>query len=136
MGHKLQFYQDAASSVFKVKKMHDAVQKQSNNEEGESVEASEAQVAAQEEEQRQAIESALEEALPTFLQTAWSCVVTDIDGTVKEVSRKLLKDKSACWQIRLRRAQALQKLGEIFQEEGTKAEQAQGSSTAKLMSSD
>merc|ERR1712190_422601 len=89
-----------------------------------------------EEKQAKAIESALEEALPLFLQTAWSCVVTDIDNTITDVTRKLLKDKSVAWQIRLRRAQALQRLGEIFVDEGTKAEAAQGSSTEKLMSSD
>ena len=47
--------------------------------------------------QRQAVEAALDGALPTFLRTAWG-----IDGTIKEVSRKLLKDKSKPWQIRLR----------------------------------
>ena len=51
------------------------------------------------------MEQALEQALPLFLQTAWAAwpfygkafcmeaaVVTDIDATVKEVGRKLLKE--------------------------------------------
>ena len=88
--------------------------------------------------------------------TVFSCVseaavVTDIDSTVKEIGRKLLKaigvaghcqircslerevclsafalrfrmpsawqDKSVPWQLRVRRSQALQRLGEIFEEE-------------------
>jgi len=63
------------------------------------------------------------------LQTVWAAVVTDIDGTIKEVGRKLLKDKSVCWQIRVRRAQALQRLGQIFSEESARALRAQGESS-------
>lgn len=72
--------------------------------------------------QRKAVEEALESALPQLLQTAWAAVVTDVDGTIKEVGRKLLKDKSVPWQIRLRRSQALKTLGEIFSEEGAQAQ--------------
>merc|ERR1712217_277366 len=155
MGHRMQFYQQAASSLWQVKKMHDVATKDvsassqssqpaeaeangaaGSQAEPDSAEDKERQELEKEEKQREAIESALAEALPMFLQTAWSCVVTDIDATITEVTRKLLKDKSVAWQIRLRRAQALQRLGEIFVDEGTKAEATQGSSTEKLMSSD
>merc|ERR1740121_1588031 len=94
---------------------------------------------ADEEQQRKIVEEALDEALPIFLQTAWAAVVTDIDGTIKEVGRKLLKDKSVSWQIRVRRAQALQRLGEIFMEEGAKAESGQSgqdSRASPIMTSD
>jgi len=64
------------------------------------------------------IADALEDALPAFLLAAWASVVNDLDGTIKNVGRKLLQDKSAPWQIRIRRAQALKVLGEIFFEEG------------------
>mmetsp|Transcript_149934 Transcript_149934/g.481776 ORF Transcript_149934/g.481776 Transcript_149934/m.481776 type:complete len:865 (+) Transcript_149934:167-2761(+) len=80
------------------------------------------------EKQRKATEDALDEALPAILQTVWAAVVLDIDGTIKEAGRKLFKDKSVPWQIRVRRAQAVQRLSEIFREEGIKATSAQGDS--------
>ena len=49
-------------------------------------------------------------------------MVQDIDATTKEVTKKFLRDKSVPWQIRIRRAQALQRLGQIFTEEGMRAE--------------
>jgi len=112
MRHRLHFYQNAAGSLMRMKKVHDAA-KSSLPAEGQE---------ADEEQQRKAVEDALDDALPMFLQTAWAAVVTDIDGTIKEVGRKLLKDKSVTWQTRVRRAQALQRLGQIFVEEGAAAE--------------
>merc|ERR1719401_2681789 len=88
------------------------------------------------EQKHKAIESALEDALPLFLETALAAVVTDVDGTVKEVGRKLLKDKSVPWQIRVRRAQALQRLGQIFLEEGTRAAREQGDVTTRVLTSE
>ncbi|CAE8675384.1 unnamed protein product [Polarella glacialis] len=82
------------------------------------------------------MEQALDEALPLFLQTAWAAVVTDIDGTIKEVGRKLLKDKSVPWQIRVRRAQALAILGRVFVEESAKAVAAKGTSESPMISSE
>jgi len=47
----------------------------------------------------------------------------------------LLQDKSVSWQIRVRRAQGLQLLGQIFVAEGEKATAAQqGASSLKLAS--
>jgi len=78
------------------------------------------------EESAKMLESAIDDALPTFLQTAWSYVVRDIDSTMRDVGRKFLQDKSVPWQIRIRRAQALQRLGQIFaaaaQEEAERGE--------------
>ncbi|CAE7735730.1 unnamed protein product [Symbiodinium microadriaticum] len=80
--------------------------------------------AAVPEEQAQEVEAAMEDALPSFLQTAWSYVVRDIDKTVRDVGRKFLQDKSVPWQIRIRRAQALQLLGQVFVSEGALAAKA------------
>merc|ERR1719469_628317 len=124
--HQFSFVRNVAGSVMKVKKVHDVATKLQPKE-GEEVD---------EEQQRKIVEEALDEALPIFLQTAWAAVVTDIDGTIKEVGRKLLKDKAVSWQIRVRRAQALRTLGEILMEEGAKAAQAQGDQASTLMSSD
>jgi len=93
-----------------------------------------APAASGEEQQRKAIEEALDGALPTFLETAWTSVVTDVDSTVKEVGRKLLKDKSVPWQIRVRRAQALEILGQIFLEVGESTLAEQGDSRSAMTS--
>ncbi|CAE7234085.1 fliI [Symbiodinium natans] len=85
--------------------------------------------AAVPEEQVQEVEAAMEDALPTFLKAAWSYVVRDIDKTVREVGRKFLQDKSVPWQIRIRRAQALQLLGQVFVSEGATAMKAANSAT-------
>lgn len=124
MAHTLHFYQNAAGSLLRVKKMHDVARKsQPQNDAGEPTE-----------EQKSAFEAAINDALPVFLQTAWAAVVTDIDSTIKEVGRKLLKDKSVPWQIRVRRAQALLLLGQIFVEEGQRAAARNGASSKSMSS--
>jgi curved DNA-binding protein CbpA len=128
-GHRMSFWKNAASSLVSVKRIHDAASKM-KEEEGQEEES---EAREEEEASRKVVEEALDTALPTFLQTAWASVVTDIDNTIKEVGRKLLKDKSVPWQIRIRRAQALLRLGEIFYEEGAKASATQGTT---LMSSE
>lgn len=128
MKHQMRFFQNAAGSLLRVKKVHDAAKASASSRGAEGE-------AAETDEQRKAVESALDDALPVFLQTAWAAVVTDIDSTIKEVGRKLLKDKSVPWQIRVRRAQALKRLGEIFLEEGTRA-QAQGDGSTRLLTSE
>lgn len=79
--------------------------------------------------QRKVAEDAVDDALPAILKTVWAAVVMDISSTFKEVSRKLFKDKSVPWQIRVRRAQAVLRLGQIFREEGLKASSQAGVST-------
>jgi len=133
MQHKLSLVSNGVNSLFQVKKVHDASKVPVPAAAQESTEATDASAPSAPQEEK--MEQALEEALPLFLQTAWAAVVTDIDSTVKEVGRKLLKDKSVPWQIRVRRAQALQRLGQIFFEEGTKALAASGGS-AKTMTSE
>mmetsp|Transcript_66134 Transcript_66134/g.175253 ORF Transcript_66134/g.175253 Transcript_66134/m.175253 type:complete len:862 (-) Transcript_66134:265-2850(-) len=58
--------------------------------------------------------ASLEGSLPIFLQTAWEMSALDVESTARAVCNKLLKDVSVPWQIRLRRANALQRLGRIF----------------------
>jgi len=94
-----------------------------------------ADLAKKEQEKAQRLTGALEEALPKFLQLAWAAVVRDLDSTMREVCTMLLQDKSVSWQIRVRRAQGLQLLGQIFVAEGEKATAAQqGASSLKLAS--
>uniref|UniRef100_A0A7S4VU03 J domain-containing protein n=1 Tax=Alexandrium monilatum TaxID=311494 RepID=A0A7S4VU03_9DINO len=168
MRHRMHLYQNAAGSLLRVKRVHDAAksvassasqqpvqpppqpqqqpqqpQPQESREEqpgedqpGSSPGAEAGTVQEDDEAQRKAVEEALDAALPVFLQTAWAAVVTDIDGSIKEVGRKLLKDKSVPWQIRIRRAQALQRLGQIFSQEGAKAVAVQGDTSARVMTSE
>lgn len=67
--------------------------------------------------QREAL-SSLEESLPIFLQTIWDISALDIETTLKHVCEKVLKDISVPWQIRFRRALAMQRLGRIFRDVG------------------
>lgn len=76
------------------------------------------------------VEEAFEDALPMFLETAFSYVVRDIDSTMKRVCKKYLQDKSVPWQIRIRRANTLQRLGTIFSEEADKAKEANGGASS------
>lgn len=154
MRHRFAFYSNAAGSLLRVKKVHDAARgaakaaeqraaSSAGSPEGASPSSQQAGEAGDDgnmldaadldEQQRKEVEDVLNDALPVFLQTAWAAVVTDIDSTIKEVGRKLLKDKSVGWQIRTRRAQALKRLGEIFTEEGAKAA-AQGGSMQSMTS--
>eukprot|EP00927_Polykrikos_kofoidii_P066618 TRINITY_DN62184_c0_g1_i1.p1 TRINITY_DN62184_c0_g1~~TRINITY_DN62184_c0_g1_i1.p1 ORF type:complete len:785 (+),score=159.42 TRINITY_DN62184_c0_g1_i1:139-2355(+) len=141
VAHRMHLYKNAAGSLLRVKRVHDAAKSAARKSTSTEVDegdqgTNDVEEPEMDEEQRKAIADALDSALPQFLQTAWAAVVTDLDGTVKEVGRKLVKDKSVCWQIRVRRAQALQMLGQIFVEEGTKAQAAQGDSRGSLMSSE
>mmetsp|Transcript_27235 Transcript_27235/g.63469 ORF Transcript_27235/g.63469 Transcript_27235/m.63469 type:complete len:736 (-) Transcript_27235:92-2299(-) len=117
--HRMSFLKNITGSVLRMKKVHDKAKAMNAETNGTMTEEDE-------ERQRKFMEEILDDALPQFLGTAFAAVVTDIDGTIKEVGRKLMKDKSVPWQIRLRRAQALQCLGEIFQDEGRKALEALG----------
>jgi len=119
--HQFDFYSNAASSLMRVKKVHDAAKNMSDGDD--------------ENQQRKVIEDVLDNAWPTFLRTAWSSVVMDVDATMKEAGRKLLKDKSVPWQIRARRAQALLHLSQIFLEEGMK-HLIEGETPSGLMSSE
>jgi len=140
--HGVDFATNIAGSLMQARTLYKAANSEEASKERDSREAAgstaegvEAELAKEQEEKAQRLEAALEEALPTFLQTAWAAVVRDLDGTLKEVCKKLLQDKSVPWQIRIRRAQGLQRLGQIFVAEGEKALVAQGgSSTLKLAS--
>merc|ERR1740123_3048110 len=62
--------------------------------------------------------SSLEDSLPVFLQTIWDVSAVDIENTLRHVCDKVLKDISVPWQIRHRRAIALQRLGRVFRDVG------------------
>jgi len=64
----------------------------------------------------EAAQQAFQESLPAFLASAWAWSKVDIDVTLSQVVAMVLNDLSVPWQIRIRRGQALQKLGEIFLE--------------------
>ncbi|KAF4693734.1 hypothetical protein FOZ60_010132 [Perkinsus olseni] len=59
-----------------------------------------------------------ENALPVFLRTAWDMCALDIEHTVKIICKRVLMDISVPWQIRMRRAYALLRMGQIFEDMG------------------
>jgi len=139
MRHAVHFYKNAAGSLVQAKKLYSTANKAQGKiaaqEKQDESEAEKADRGLLEEEASKDIQAAMDDALPTFLQTAWSLVVRDIDSTMKSVARKFLQDKSVPWQIRVRRAQALQRLGKIFIQEGTKAAAAAAGGSARAAAS-
>lgn len=53
----------------------------------------------------------------------------DITSTLQNVSRKVLKDLSVSWQLRLRRCQALLHLARCFRDQGGQETKAGGLQT-------
>jgi len=100
-----------AKSAYAVKQMHEAVEA-----------ASKSQEAADDTQKKQEIEqltrNSIEESLPMFLQAIWDVSAVDIENTVSHVCNKVLKDISVPWQLRLRRAHALLRLGRVFRDVG------------------
>merc|ERR1711968_180189 len=84
-----------------VKKVHDAAVKAEGRGEDDN-------------ETKQQTMSSLEDSLPVFLETIWDMAVVDIESTVRVVCKKLTKDVSVPWQIRVRRAHALARIGRVF----------------------
>ena len=58
----------------------------------------------------------LEDSLPLLLETAWSMCQVDIEDTVKDATKMVLKDIGVPWQIRYRRAYGLRRLGRVFED--------------------
>eukprot|EP00929_Paragymnodinium_shiwhaense_P108875 TRINITY_DN75225_c0_g1_i1.p1 TRINITY_DN75225_c0_g1~~TRINITY_DN75225_c0_g1_i1.p1 ORF type:complete len:958 (-),score=220.14 TRINITY_DN75225_c0_g1_i1:219-3092(-) len=86
----------------------------------------------QQAEMRKEVEKSLEASLPLFLKTVWDVSASDVEETAQNVCNKLLKDISVPWQIRFRRAEALQLLGRIFKDVALSAEEnADSSDSAK-----
>merc|ERR1719198_546298 len=104
---KISAASSVAKSAFAVKRMHDIAGDSINDDDQEK----------KDEATRQAYAS-LEESLPVFLQMIWDISAIDILNTLQEVCNKCLKDISVPWQIRYRRAVALQRLGRIFRDVG------------------
>jgi hypothetical protein len=57
-----------------------------------------------------------EDALPLLMETAWSICQVDIEETVKASTKMILKDIGVPWQVRMRRAFGLRRLGRIFED--------------------
>jgi len=109
--HKVQAKVQLMSSVCKsglaFKRMHDSAGGSTNEDD-------------QEEKEKAVREtmSSLEDSLPVFLQTIWDMSAVDIEGTLRHVCGKVLKDISVPWQIRQRRAAALLRMGRVFRDVG------------------
>ena len=63
-----------------------------------------------------AMQKEMEASLPLLLDTAWSMCNVDITETVKASTKMVLKVVGVPWQIRMRRAYALRRLGRIFED--------------------
>lgn len=99
---RMQILSSVAKSAFAIKRMHDTL--------GGSP--------AESEDEQKKIAAYFEESLPVYLQTIWDCSVADIESSLRHICNKVLKDVSAPWQIRHRRARALLRLGRVFRDFG------------------
>lgn len=61
-----------------------------------------------------------EAQLPAYLEIMWQVTALDISTTVHEVVVKVIKDKSATPEVRKKRAEAIVKLGEIYEQAKSK----------------
>jgi len=104
---KVQAVTSVAKTAFAVKEMHDAAGAGMNEDDQ----------AVREEAAKKALNS-FEGSLPTFLQTIWDVSQMDIENTLMRVCDKVLKDISVPWQLRYRRALALDRLGHLFEDAG------------------
>eukprot|EP00931_Biecheleriopsis_adriatica_P100381 TRINITY_DN75705_c0_g1_i1.p1 TRINITY_DN75705_c0_g1~~TRINITY_DN75705_c0_g1_i1.p1 ORF type:complete len:892 (-),score=238.95 TRINITY_DN75705_c0_g1_i1:80-2755(-) len=104
---KVQAMSSVAKSAYAVKQMHDVA----------GAGMSEEDQAKRDEAAKEAL-SSFEGSLPVFLQTIWDVSQMDIENTLYKVCDKVLKDISVPWQIRHRRAIALQRLGQMFRDAG------------------
>lgn len=111
------FYLNAALSIRQLKKIHGTAQAGVKEREKGEIKGT----TFDEEEHAKKLQAVFDEVLPTFMETVWAYAVRDIDETVKVVASKFLQDKSVPWQIRIRRGEALNRLGHIFTEEGRRA---------------
>merc|ERR1712060_345030 len=57
-----------------------------------------------------------EEMLPAFLDGLWNATVLDIETTIREVVSKVLYDHAVPKDDRIKRAEAVEILGRVFQE--------------------
>jgi len=117
MQQMVSFYQNAVGSALRVKQMYNVAKAVDREIKKGKIEGKDVDEAVQ----AKKVEAVFDDALPTFMKTAFAYVVRDIDETVMMVARKFLQDKSVPWQICIRRGQALERLGRIFTEEGQKA---------------
>eukprot|EP00928_Gymnodinium_smaydae_P014671 TRINITY_DN15401_c0_g1_i3.p1 TRINITY_DN15401_c0_g1~~TRINITY_DN15401_c0_g1_i3.p1 ORF type:complete len:165 (-),score=26.67 TRINITY_DN15401_c0_g1_i3:35-529(-) len=100
---KLRLARSVVKSGVAVKKMHDMAKEMEEHQE-------------QAAEHHEKAMASLEDSLPVFLQTVWDISALDVESTALAVADKLVKDVSVPWQIRIRRAHALRRVGRIFQD--------------------
>eukprot|EP00927_Polykrikos_kofoidii_P023881 TRINITY_DN21843_c0_g1_i1.p1 TRINITY_DN21843_c0_g1~~TRINITY_DN21843_c0_g1_i1.p1 ORF type:complete len:745 (-),score=153.24 TRINITY_DN21843_c0_g1_i1:79-2313(-) len=112
--HYGNFLLSAGGSLLRAKRVHDKAKKSEKARDDGGEDAAK---------QLESVMGSFEDALPSLLNTAWAAVVTDVDDLVEDVARKLILDMSSPWQVRVRRAQAMGKLGKIFCEVGEEARQ-------------
>jgi len=62
--------------------------------------------------------------LPLFLETVWNVSLIDIESTIKGVCQKVLADMSQGPEVRQRRMEALQTLGNILMAAKSQSEDA------------
>jgi curved DNA-binding protein CbpA len=106
---KINAMSSMGKSAWAMKQMHDKV---------ESVKEGEKEGEAKGSTMESTMKESLEESLPMFLQAIWDYSAIDIENTVSHVCNKVLKDISVPWQLRVRRAYALLRLGRVFRDVG------------------
>ncbi len=62
------------------------------------------------------------EQINTLLETLWNYTVVDVEGTIRSVCTKVLKDSSVPFEDRVKRGEGLLMIGQIFKEKGKSAE--------------
>jgi len=58
----------------------------------------------------------MEETLPMFVETMWGLSVMDIESTVRQAAKKVLKDMAVDESVRRRRAEGLIEMGRVFRD--------------------
>ncbi|KAJ3307024.1 hypothetical protein HDV03_003351 [Kappamyces sp. JEL0829] len=61
-------------------------------------------------------------AVGSLMETLWNYTVVDVEGTLRVVCTKILKDSSVPYEVRIKRAEGLLMMGQIFQQFGQSAE--------------
>mmetsp|Transcript_24438 Transcript_24438/g.67677 ORF Transcript_24438/g.67677 Transcript_24438/m.67677 type:complete len:256 (+) Transcript_24438:698-1465(+) len=77
----------------------------------------------------------VEDPLPHYIKLMWNVTVIDITSTLREVVFKALNDVSVDKPIREKRAEAIKKLGEIFETSKSKVEEDNKKSVRHLFTS-
>ncbi|KAI8907144.1 X-domain of DnaJ-containing-domain-containing protein [Gorgonomyces haynaldii] len=71
-------------------------------------------------------------SVDTLMETLWNFTVLDVENTLRQVCIKVLKDSSIPYETRVKRAEGLYVIGQIFQESQKSAEDALKELTEKF----